>query len=87
MWSDPYGDRQIELVIFLTAKEPAQGLDAKEQGLAAQGPGLAAQGPGLDEIDKKLVEQLLMSCLVTDAEYAAGQEVWNMMEDPFSYSY
>jgi hypothetical protein len=74
LWRDPHGDRQIELVVIAEAAEAAE----------------AAEVGGGDGAARKHAEDavaLLATCLVTDAEYAAGQDAWNELDDPFDYAY
>jgi hypothetical protein len=80
LWRDPHGDRQIELVVIAEAAEAAE---------AVGGGGGGGEGGG-DGVARKHAEDavaLLATCLVTDAEYAAGQDAWNELDDPFDYAY
>jgi G3E family GTPase len=78
LWKEPYGDRQVELVVFYGSSGSGSG-----SGSSSSGTGNGA----VSEAHSGAVAQLLAACLVTDEEFAAGQDAWNELDDPFSYSY
>ena len=60
LWREPYGDRQIEVVIT---------------------------GLFNDTDIRQKVEEIFMTCLLTDDEFALGQAAWNELDDPFSFTW
>lgn len=73
LWREPYGDRQIELVIIgaFGGSGSTNESDSESNSVTANDP----------------IRQLFEGCLLTDSEFSGGQDAWNELEDPFSFSW